>query len=126
MVFSFILTKIQIFDIIPLEKQRKEQITMDDNEKFTFEEVVELTENGYEEEMVWWFMNVLNDVIDNKQHMVTRQLKKELSKVFANDKLRSLLISTIELAEMAEFKMDSYSEFDLVLDYLLEIGEKLK
>lgn len=99
---------------------------MDDNEKFTFEEVVELTENGYEEEMVWWFMNVLNDVIDNKQHMVTRQLKKELSKVFANDKLRSLLISTIELAEMAEFKMDSYSEFDLVLDYLLEIGEKLK
>jgi hypothetical protein len=101
-------------------------MTMDDNEKFTFEEVVELTENGYEEEMVWLFMNLLNDVIDNKQHMVTRELKKELSKVFANDKLRSLLISTIELAEMAEFKMDSYAEFDLVLNYLLEIGEQLK
>lgn len=99
---------------------------MDDNEKFTFEEVDKLTQHGYEEEMVWWFMNLLNDVIDNKQHMVTRELKKELSKVFANDKLRSLLISTIELAEMAEFKMDSYAEFNLVLDYLLEIGEKLK
>lgn len=101
-------------------------MTMDDNEKFTFEEVVELTKNGYEEEMAWMFMNLLNDVIDNKQYMITRELKKELSKVFANDKLRSLLISAIELAEMAEFKMDSYSEFDLVLDYLLEIGEQLK
>ena len=99
---------------------------MDDNEKFTFEEVVELTENGYEEEMTWLFMNLLNDVIDNKQHMVTRELKKELSKVFANDKLRSLLISAIELAEMAEFKMDSYVEFDRILNYLLEIGEQLK
>jgi hypothetical protein len=101
-------------------------MAMDNNEKFTFEEVVELTENGYEEEMAWLFMNLLNDVIDNKQHMVTRELKKELSKVFANDKLRSLLISAIELAEMAEFKMDSYAEFDLVLNYLLEIGEQLK
>ena len=101
-------------------------MTMNDNEKFTFEEVVELTENGYEEEMAWFFMNLLNDVIDNKHHMIPRQLKKELSEVFANDKLRSLLISSIELAEMAEFKMDSYAEFNLVLDYLLEIGEKLK
>lgn len=99
---------------------------MDNNEKFTFEEVVELTKNGYEEEMTWMFMNLLNDVIDNKQHMVTGELKKELSKVFANDKLRSLLISAIELAEMAEFKMDSYVEFDRILNYLLEIGEKLK
>ena len=101
-------------------------MAMDDNEKFTFEEVVELTRNGYEEEMTWLFMNRLNDVIDNKEYMIVRELKKELSIVFANDKLRSLLISAIELAEMADFKMNSYSELDLVLDSLLEIGEELK
>lgn len=99
---------------------------MHDNEKFTFEEVDNLTQHGYEESMVAWFEGYLNDVLDNKEYMVTDNLKEKLTKIFINDKLRGLLMSSIQLCEMAEFKMDSYSEFDLVLDYLLEIGEQLK
>ena len=99
---------------------------MDNNEKFTFEEVDNLTQHGYEESMVAWFEGYLNDVLDNKEYMVTDNLKEKLTKIFINDKLRGLLISSIQLCEMAEFKMDSYAEFDLVLNYLLEIGEQLK
>ena len=99
---------------------------MHNNEKFTFEEVDNLTQHGYEESMVAWFEVYLNDVLDNKEYMVTDNLKEKLTKIFINDKLRGLLMSSIQLCEMAEFKMDSYSEFDLVLDDLLEIDEKLK
>ena len=99
---------------------------MHDNEKFTFEEVDNLSQHGYEESMVAWFEGYLNDVLDNKEYMVTDNLKEKLTKIFINDKLRGLLISSIQLCEMAEFKMDSYAEFDLVLNYLLEIGEQLK
>ena len=99
---------------------------MHNNEKFTFEEVDNLTQHGYEEFMVVWFEGLLNDVLDNREHMVTGNLKEKLAKIFANDKLRALLMSSIELCEMAEFKMDSYSEFDSVLGYLLELHERLK
>ena len=99
---------------------------MNNNEKFTFEEVDNLTQHGYEESMVAWFEGYLNDVLDNKEYMITSNLKEKLTKIFINDKLRGLLMSSIQLCEMAEFKMDSYAEFDLVLDYLLEIDEKLK
>ena len=99
---------------------------MNTYEKFTEAEVNELTNYGYEESMAFLFTVRLNDVLDNREHMVTGNLKEKLAKIFANDKLRALLISSIELCEMAEFKMDSYSEFDSVLSYLLELNERLK
>ena len=99
---------------------------MNTYEKFTEAEVNELTNYGYEESMAFLFTVRLNDVLDNREHMVTGNLKEKLAKIFANDKLRALLISSIELCEMAEFKMDSYSEFDSVLSYLLELHERLK
>jgi hypothetical protein len=105
---------------------RKEEITMHDNEKFTFEEVDNLTQHGYEESMVAWFEGYLNDVLDNKEYMVTSNLKEKLTKIFINDKLRGLLISSIQICEMAEFKMDSYSEFDAIIHDLLELNEQLK
>lgn len=94
--------------------------------KFTIEEVNELTNNGYEEEMAWLFAERLNDALDNEEHIVPCDLRNDLARVFASDRLRSLLISSIELAEMAEFKMDSYAEFSLVLDDLVELLEILE
>ena len=91
--------------------------------KFTIEEVNELTNNGYEYDMADTFTWLLNDVLDNEEHIVLCDLRNDLARVFANDRLRSLLISAIELCEMAEFKMDSYSEFSLVLSHLVELLE---
>ena len=99
---------------------------MNTYEKFTFEEVDNLTQHGYEESMVAWFEGYLNDVLDNKKYMVTGNLKEKLTKIFVNDKLRGLLISSIQLCEMAEFKMDSYSELDIILSDLLELNERIK
>ena len=99
---------------------------MNTYEKFTEVEVNELTNYGYEESMTFWFMGLLNDVLDNAQYIVANDLKNKLATVFSNDKLRSLLISSIEICEMAEYKMDSYSEFDLMIDNLLELHEQLK
>lgn len=96
------------------------------HKKFTIEEVNELTNNGYELEMAVFFAGLLNDALDNEEHIVLCDLRNDLARVFANDSLRSLLISSIELCEMAEFKMDSYSEFSLVLDELVELLELLE
>ena len=94
--------------------------------KFTIEEVNELTNNGYEYDMADFFVGLLNDTLDNEEHIVLCDLRNDLARVFANDTLRSLLISAIELCEMAEFKMDSYSEFGLVLSDLVELLEILE
>ena len=99
---------------------------MHNNEKFTFEEVDNLTQHGYEESMVAWFEGYLNDVLDNKEYMVTDNLKETLTKIFVNDKLRGLLISSIQLCEMSRFEMDSYSELDTILSDLLELNEIIK
>lgn len=44
--------------------------------KFTIEEVNELTNNGYEEEMAWLFAERLNDALDNEEHIVPCQLPR--------------------------------------------------
>ena len=99
---------------------------MNTYEKFTEAEVNELTNYGYEESMTFLFTVLLNDVLDNEQYIVASDLRNKLATLFSNDKLRSLLISSIEICEMAEFKMDSYSEFSLIFDDLLELHEQLK
>ena len=99
---------------------------MNTYEKFTEAEVNELTNHGYEESMTFLFTGLLNDVLDNAQYIVASDLRNKLATVFSNDKLRSLLISSIEICEMAEFKMDSYSEFDLIIVNLLKLHEQLK
>ena len=99
---------------------------MHNNEKFTFEEVDNLAQHGYEESMVAWFEGYLNDVLNNKEYMVTDNLKETLTKIFVNKKLRGLLISSIQLCDMARFEMDSYSELDTILSDLLELNEIIK
>ena len=95
-------------------------------EKFTAAEVNELTNHGYEESMTFLFTGLLNDVLDNAQYIIANDLKNKLATIFSNNKLRSLLISSIEICEMAEYKMDSYSEFDFIISDLFELHEQLK
>lgn len=99
---------------------------MNTYEKFTEAEVNKLTNHGYEESMTFLFTGLLNDVLDNAQYITANDLKNKLATIFSNNKLRSLLISSIEICEMAEYKMDSYSEFDLIIDDLFELHKRLK